>query len=452
MDPAAQAALLVQLQAEVQNLQAAAAAAAAAEEPPAGPPPAPAVFTLAPALANTAAYLDLTSSSGTKHFKGATEPLNAKPFDFADPSDLQVFLDLVLKKSQVWGWNTIFTIPVTGVTTGVTVNHNLLSEYGMIPLESVRTQVMTYYATPTKRAQDSFMACQCLLASLTLDFLKLITAESNAYHLPAIDAADGPVPAGPLLLKLIISQAHVDSRATVSFIRTSLTLLDAKMVELDSNIETFNFYVKAQIKSLSARGEVSSDLLINLFKGYKVANDVEFLDFIRRKENAYEEGEDINPSNLMADALVKFKARKLVGKWSAPTKEQGQILALTAQLEQLKSVKPSRPSSAPPAGKKSKTARKDNKWAWKDIMPKEGEPTTKEFEGKTYHVNCPHHPNQWVCHSSNECSKNPANAGGSPASAPGSTPSSRKLKAAKLAAAIMEDEAESGDESQGDDF
>jgi hypothetical protein len=231
--------------------------------------------------------------------------------------------------------------------------------------------------------------------------------------------------------------------------------LDAKMLELDSNVEAFNFYVKAQIKSLSARGEISSDLLINLFKGYKVANDVEFLDFIRRKENAYEEGEDINPNNLMADSLVKFKARKLVGKWSAPTKEQGQILALTAQLEQLKSMKPSKPNSAPTVSKKSKAAKEDNKWAWKDVLPKEGDPTTKEFEGKQYHVNCPFHPNQWVCHSGSECNKNPSNAGAPPAgrTEPSPNPSSRRLKAAKLAAAILaEDGTDSGTESQGDDF
>jgi hypothetical protein len=83
--------------------------------------------------------------------------------------------------------------------------------------------------------------------------MKLITADSDGYHLPPIAAADGPIPPDPLLLKLIISQAHVDSRATISFIYTSLTKLDTKMVELDSDIESFNFYVKAQIKSLSAR-------------------------------------------------------------------------------------------------------------------------------------------------------------------------------------------------------
>jgi hypothetical protein len=133
---------------------------------------------------------------------------------------------------------------------------------------------MTYYATPTKRAQDSFLSCQCLLSSLTLDFLKLITADSTKYHLPALNAADGPVPSGPLLLKLIISKAHIDSRATISYIRDSLTKLDAKMVELDSNVAAFNLYVQTQVKNLSARGETSNDFLVNLFKGYKAANDV----------------------------------------------------------------------------------------------------------------------------------------------------------------------------------
>jgi hypothetical protein len=159
MDPAAQAALLTQLQAEVQTLQAAATvaaaatAAAAAAAPPAGPPvpPTPPVFTLAPALATTAVtYLDLTSSTGAKHFKGATEPLSVQPFDFADPSDLQIFLDLTLKKSQIWGWNAIFTIPVIDPVTAVSTNRNLLSEYGMIPLESVTAHVASYYSTSSK--------------------------------------------------------------------------------------------------------------------------------------------------------------------------------------------------------------------------------------------------------------------------------------------------------------
>jgi hypothetical protein len=65
-----------------------------------------------------------------------------QPFDFTDPTDLQVFLDLVLKKSQVWGWNTIFTIPVIDPNTNIATNRNLLFEFGMCPIASVRAQVM----------------------------------------------------------------------------------------------------------------------------------------------------------------------------------------------------------------------------------------------------------------------------------------------------------------------
>jgi hypothetical protein len=64
----------------------------------------------------------------------------------------------------------------------------------------------------------------------------------------------------------------------------------------------------------------------------------QFQDFIRRKENEYEEGHDVGVNNLMADAVVKYRARCQEGGLRPPG--QGQILALTAQVEQLKSSKP----------------------------------------------------------------------------------------------------------------
>jgi hypothetical protein len=173
---------------------------------------APPVFALAPGLANTGAYIDFTSTSGRKHFMNATEPLTSQPFDLSDPSDLPLFLALVLRKSQLYGWNPILTIPVTSnAATAVTKNYNLLQEHGLIPLASVKAHVVTYYGTSTKKAQDSFMLSHCLLSSLSLEFRKRISFDSQDYHLPAIVEADGPIPAGPLLLKLIISKVVVDS-------------------------------------------------------------------------------------------------------------------------------------------------------------------------------------------------------------------------------------------------
>ena len=55
----------------------------------------------------------------------------------------------------------------------------------------------------------------------------------------------------PLLLKCIISEICVDTRATVTLICTKLNKLDAKMVELNYNVEEFNLYVNTLFSQIS---------------------------------------------------------------------------------------------------------------------------------------------------------------------------------------------------------
>ncbi len=448
---------LVELQAELAASVAATAAARTAAQaataairdapqvdPDLFPPMAP-VFALSPALANAGNFLNLATSAGAKLFKYGAEPLS-QTFDFLDHSDLQVFLDHLKTKTKVQGWARIFTIPVT--LNGTVSNHHLLTNYGLIPLEAVTQDALTYVDSPTRAAQDSFMAFQCIFASLSSDFLKSITMEAAQYHV-------GPsnTPCGALLLKIIIARAHVDTRATVSFIRSALSNLDTKMSALDSNITKFNIYVKAQVISLEARGEVTNDLLVNVFKGYQMAQDDDFQAFVKRKKDMYDEGADITVSSLMDSAENKYKTRILTGEWSAPTKEQEQILALTAQVNQLRlaSVPPAakdKPKQKPKLSKKAKQDREE-KWAWKKILPKEGEPVTKVVDGNSYHLTCEHHPNQWVCHTSEECSKNPKNNGVPQYSKDNADNAKKRLKAARIAAAALLAEA-GDDDSAGD--
>jgi hypothetical protein len=113
-------------------------------------------------------------------FKLGAEPLS-RSFDFVDPSDLQVFLDLLKTKSKVQGWSRIFTVPVE--VDGVTTHHSLLHNYGVIPLASVALDAATYVNAESKVAQDSFMLFQCIFRSLDTDFLKLVTTEAIHYHI-----------------------------------------------------------------------------------------------------------------------------------------------------------------------------------------------------------------------------------------------------------------------------
>ena len=143
--------------------------------------------------------------------------------------------------------------------------------YGLVPLSSVRTNIMSYEATPSKRAQDVFMLLyHCLMNTLTLDFLEqIVIADLPSYHLPVILVVSGKILSSLLLLKLIISQAHLDSRVTVSFIHTSLTQLDTKMTELDWNIIKFNLDAMAPVKVLSHRG---CSICGNTVRGANVAS------------------------------------------------------------------------------------------------------------------------------------------------------------------------------------
>jgi hypothetical protein len=83
------------------------------------------------------------------------------------------------------------------------------------------------------------------------------------------------------------------------------------MISLNSNVVAFNAYVKAQVKALEQRNQTTSDLLINLNKGYKKADDVEFQDLIRRMVNEYEEGKDVTIKSLMDATDNKYRTQLL---------------------------------------------------------------------------------------------------------------------------------------------
>ena len=79
------------------------------------------------------------------------------------------------------------------------------------------------------------------------------------------------------------------------------------MSGLDSNITKFNIYVKSQVISLEGRGESTNDLLVNVFKGYEMAQDEDFGQFIKRKKDAYDKGADITVTSLMDATENKYK-------------------------------------------------------------------------------------------------------------------------------------------------
>ncbi len=93
-----------------------------------------------------------------------------------------------------------------------------------------------------------------------------------------------------MLLKVIIRESHIDTNATVSYIRTKLSSLDTFLPTLEHDFYKLNDYATSLYNAWLARGEVFTDLFVNLFKGYKAVSDRRFVAYVKKKEEEYEDG------------------------------------------------------------------------------------------------------------------------------------------------------------------
>ena len=172
---------------------------------------------------------------------------------------------------------------------------------------------------------------------------------------------------------------------------------------------------------LAARGQSSTELIHNLFKAYVTVQDQVFVRYIESKENEYDDGNNITPEQLMQVALAKYETRKEAGVWEAPSSEKEEILALKAELVQLRknnfnNKKKEKPRSNAPntnnaegKNKRSKGQYKNKKnrnikpdWMFVDPSTQEKENGPKKVvKDKTYYW-CPKH-GCWTRHKPQDC-------------------------------------------------
>ncbi len=328
-------------------------------------PPQQTVFALSPALA-TRGVIDYNTRTGERIYTSATKELDDTKYD-GEAHGLTAFLELLGERATNFGWDSsILMIPIPGETP-----KNLLSEYGTIPMEPIRTHEESYIDTPTRNAQDTNLLYECIMNSISSECKAKLTIWKREYKV-------GPLPSGNLLLKVLIRECHLDTNATVGGIRNRLSTLDTYLPTVGYNISQFNMYVKNLVNQLRARGEYTNDLLVNLFKGYLAASDRAFTGYIEKKLEAYEEGQPITADQLMLWARNKYDLLRDKGTWNAPTDEEEKIIALQAQVKamakQLKHTKDSSKPNSKSSSKKSdkhKQTKKKEKPEWFTTKPKD---------------------------------------------------------------------------------
>ena len=227
-----------------------------AQQPPVAQQP---TFALSPAQAISGQFIDYSTRTGMMLFNQATDKLSI-PFEVQEDS-VQTFIELLRDRAAMCSWTT-GNAPITKCN-----NINLLTEYGRVSMEDLRNNAATYIDQDNRKAQNSYQMYLCITNSLTEAGRSKILTETSQFTV-------NQIPSGPLLFKLLMTRAATDTRVTVTYIRTAMSKLDDYMKTVNSDIEKFNLYVRKLRQDLSARGETSNDLLVNLFKGYASASDV----------------------------------------------------------------------------------------------------------------------------------------------------------------------------------
>lgn len=389
--------------------------------PPAPPvPPAPVqpgpIFALTPARA-VGGYIDYTSRHGQRLYESSTAKLGID-FDCSSVS-LRDFVGLADKRAIECNWKMSTLITVDGV------QHDLFEQYGFLTTDHIRAHVNTYVGTHTRHAQNAFQMAECFDKTLTESARTRVTTRKEEYTI------NGMVD-GLLFFKAIIKTASIDTRATTTTLRNKLASLDHHMQEVSSNIRTFIVDVKSWQQNLLARGETTNDLMVNVFRGLKACSDANFVRYITRKEDDYNEGQDITVDELLDLAGNKYESLIELGDFNQPTDDQKKILALTAQLAKIdkggakktnnkegnskkKGKKPfdSKSTKSNKDKSKSSSGSKVNYPEWKTKPPSASEPKTKVVKDRTYHW-CKYH-NLWTAHAPSDCDKGKqeANAGDS---------------------------------------
>ena len=282
------------------------------------------VFALTPAT-HIVGLLNFAKSEHHKIYKSAIRAVDTAYN--CEPDGLFQFLREVCDRANQMGWmDGILSVDISADDEEEELS-NIIINYGTMTLGQVLRWERRYIATPSRAAQDTYMLYQCLMASLTPEARKKIMIWADQY---SIEVGGTHYDSGVALLKVIVRESHLDTNATTNSIRTKLSSLDTYITTVDSDIGKFNQYVKLLIQSLTARNQSTSDLLINLFKGYGAVSDEVFRAWLIRKQDDHEEGETITPDELMLAAKNKFDTMVEKGTWNAPTAEE-KIVALEAK-------------------------------------------------------------------------------------------------------------------------
>ena len=194
------------------------------------------------------------------------------------------------KKATDQGWNdpkNSQQIALFNVThNGAIITIDITKFYRRIELTELWIQCGRFMTGADAQHQAS-QNNQMMQVSIW-DLLTMLAQKSLAQY--KLEYTFGGVIYGPLLLKIIIRVATMDSRATISIIYTQLNDIDAYASRVVGDVEKITEFFPDNLDWLKASGANLNNEVDTLFKGLKAVPCKEFQSYINQKEEEYTDG------------------------------------------------------------------------------------------------------------------------------------------------------------------
>jgi len=412
-------ALIQQLQAQVQALQNAAATAAPATQAATTAAPSVVVFAETPQMLGAEDLIDYSSKRGSEIYKQEIAALDDKSLTDGfnmTANQTVVFTEAFLSRATAMGWNKgSKQITTFNNSSGVPVD--IIKSYGQID-EATLKAACERFCKPgqpdaeSRAKQNNTMMSMCLNKSLTASAKASLLTYRNEYTFDGVEYA-------PLMYKIIMRLATIDSVATTQTLRDNLQNLGVYAVTVKGDIDKINAEFDMNYSQLLARGATLDDPIGILFDAYLLVPCYNFTKYISTKHDEYLDGNltSLTHEAMMSMAKRKFDFLKTKGKWGAKSPDDEKIVAMAAEINSLKGKLKLDPKLSAIAGEEKKddgSKKKKNKKntsnkkeqkkdeAWKKEPPKAGESKTGKQVGKYTFNWCEHHM-AWTVHKPADC-------------------------------------------------
>ncbi len=277
--------LIQQLQAQVLALENAAATVAPIVPAATTAATTAVVFADTPQMLGAKDLIDYLTKQGSDIYKQGIAPLDNKSLTYGfdmTANQTVVFAEAVLSGATAMGWNK-GSKQITTFTNSPGVSVDIIKRYDQIDKATLKTACERFckagHADAESRAkQNSTMMSMCLNMSLPASARASLLTYRNEYTFDGVEYA-------PLMYKIIMRLATIDSVTTTQTLRDNLQNLGVFSVTVKGDIDKINAEFGTNYSQLLVRGATLNDPIDILFEAYLLVPCYNFTNYIGTKHD-----------------------------------------------------------------------------------------------------------------------------------------------------------------------